>query len=68
MEGKPPARQEMDRREVALELVKLGAIWGFILVGDTPDFGKLLKAYEQAFNSIIASERNSKSAAIRRDK
>ncbi len=47
----------MDRREVALELVKLGAQTGFILPGDKPDFTVLLKSYSQAFEAVIESER-----------
>lgn len=52
-------RPEMDRREVALELVKLGANTGFILPGDKdkPDFTVLLKSYSQAFEAVIESER-----------
>ncbi len=50
-------RPEMDRREVALELVKLGATTGFIVRGEGPDFSVLLKAYAQAFEAVIESER-----------
>ena len=50
-------RPEMDRREVALELVKLGATTGFIARGEDPDFSVLLKAYTQAFEAVIESER-----------
>lgn len=47
----------MDRREVALELVKLGATTGFILPGDKPNFNTLLQAYTHAFEAVIESER-----------
>lgn len=50
-------RPEMDRREVALELVKLGATTGFIEKADKPEFVTLLKAYTQAFEAVIESER-----------
>jgi hypothetical protein len=50
-------RPEMDRREVALELVKLGANTGFLLPGDKRDFTVLLKSYSQAFEAVIESER-----------
>lgn len=50
-------RPEMDRREVALELVKLGATTGFIVKGEEPEFVTLLKAYTQAFEAVIESER-----------
>ncbi|MBN2168063.1 MAG: hypothetical protein JW738_02370 [Actinobacteria bacterium] len=50
-------RPEMDRREVALELVKLGATTGFIQVNDLKAFGTLLRAYTQAFEAVIESER-----------
>ena len=50
-------RPEMDRREVALELVKLAANTGFIVPGDNPDFTVLLKAYSDAFEAVIESER-----------
>ena len=50
-------RPEMDRREVALELVKLGATTGFIPKSDKPEFTTLLKAYTQAFEAVIESER-----------
>ena len=50
-------RPEMDRREVALELVKLGANTGFIIPKEKPDFTVLLKAYSQAFEAVIESER-----------
>jgi len=50
-------RPEMDRREVALELVKLGATTGFIVPGEKPEFGVLLKAYAEAFEAVIESER-----------
>ena len=50
-------RPEMDRREVALELVKLGATTGFIKNNDLKDFVTLLKAYTQAFEAVIESER-----------
>jgi hypothetical protein len=50
-------RPEMDRREVALELVKLGAGTGFIAPKEKPDFTVLLKAYSQAFEAVIESER-----------
>lgn len=50
-------RPEMDRREVALELVKLGATTGFIEKSDKPEFTTLLKAYTQAFEAVIESER-----------
>jgi len=50
-------RPEMDRREVALELVKLGANTGFILPGEEPNFQVLLKAYTEAFEAVIESER-----------
>ena len=49
---------EMDRREVALELVKLGANTGFIPKSDKPEFSTLLKAYAQAFEAVIESERS----------
>lgn len=49
-------RPEMDRREVALELVKLGATTGFILQGEKPDFNTLLQAYAHAFEAVIESE------------
>jgi hypothetical protein len=49
-------RPEMDRREVALELVKLAANTGFINPGDKPDFTVLLKAYSKAFEAVIESE------------
>ncbi|MBU1671504.1 MAG: hypothetical protein KKF41_10530 [Actinobacteria bacterium] len=48
----------MDRREVALELVKLGATTGFIALGPKPDFEVLLRAYTQAFEAVIESERS----------
>lgn len=51
-------RPEMDRREVALELVKLGATTGFIALGPKPDFEVLLRAYTQAFEAVIESERS----------
>jgi hypothetical protein len=47
----------MDRREVALELVKLGATTGFIPKSDEPEFVTLLKSYTQAFEAVIESER-----------
>jgi hypothetical protein len=47
----------MDRREVALELVKLGANTGFLRPGDKPDFTILLRAYSDAFEAVIESER-----------
>lgn len=50
-------RPEMDRREVALELVKLGATTGFIPKGDKPEFQTLLKAYTEAFEGVLESER-----------
>lgn len=50
-------RPEMDRREVALELVKLAANTGFLVPGDRPDFTVLLKAYSDAFEAVIESER-----------
>jgi len=50
-------RPEMDRREVALELVKLGATTGFIPKSDKPEFVTLLKSYTQAFEAVIESER-----------
>ena len=50
-------RPEMDRREVALELVKLAANTGFIKPGDQPEFTVLLKAYSKAFEAVIESER-----------
>ena len=51
-------RPEMDRREVALELVKLGANTGFLLPGEPkPDFTVLLRAYSDAFEAVIESER-----------
>lgn len=50
-------RPEMDRREVALELVKLGATTGFLVPGDMPDFELLLKSYTRAFEAVIESER-----------
>ncbi len=50
-------RPEMDRREVALELVKLGATTGFILPGDEPSFKTLLRACTEAFEAVIESER-----------
>jgi hypothetical protein len=50
-------RPEMDRREVALELVKLGATTGFIPKSDEPEFTTLLKSYTQAFEAVIESER-----------
>ena len=50
-------RPEMDRREVALELVKLGANTGFIKIDDLKSFTTLLKAYTQAFEAVIESER-----------
>jgi hypothetical protein len=50
-------RPEMDRREVALELVKLGATTGFIQKSEEPQFVTLLKAYSQAFEAVIESER-----------
>ncbi len=51
-------RPEMDRREVALELVKLGATTGFIKLGEKPQFTVLLKAYTEAFEAVIESERS----------
>jgi hypothetical protein len=51
-------RPEMDRREVALELVKLGATTGFIPKSDDPKFVTLLKAYTEAFEAVIESERS----------
>jgi len=51
-------RPEMDRREVALELVKLGATTGFIPKSDEPKFVTLLKAYTEAFEAVIESERS----------
>lgn len=51
-------RPEMDRREVALELVKLGANTGFLLPGEPPKFNVLLKAYTEAFEAVIESERS----------
>lgn len=51
-------RPEMDRREVALELVKLGATTGFIPKSDEPQFVTLLKAYTEAFEAVIESERS----------
>ncbi|MDD5747691.1 MAG: hypothetical protein PHP64_01340 [Actinomycetota bacterium] len=50
-------RPEIDRREVALELVKLGAQAGFIMPGEKPSFKTLLKAYSEAFEAVIESER-----------
>lgn len=50
-------RPEMDRREVALELVKLGANTGFLVPGERPDFSVLLKSYSKAFEAVIESER-----------
>lgn len=50
-------RPEMDRREVALELVKLGATTGFIKMDESKGFVTLLKAYTQAFEAVIESER-----------
>ncbi|MBN1288219.1 MAG: hypothetical protein JXA49_01085 [Actinobacteria bacterium] len=50
-------RPEMDRREVALELVKLGATTGIIKIDDLKGFGTLLKAYTKAFEAVIESER-----------
>lgn len=47
----------MDRREVALELVKLGATTGIIKIDDLKGFGTLLKAYTKAFEAVIESER-----------
>lgn len=51
-------RPEMDRREVALELVKLGANTGFLVPEKEPDFKVLLKSYTQAFEAVIESERS----------
>jgi hypothetical protein len=51
-------RPEMDRREVALELVKLGATTGFIKKGDEPRFETLLQSYTRAFEAVIESERS----------
>ena len=51
-------RPEMDRREVALELVKLGATTGFIPKSEGPEFSTLLRAYTQAFEAVIESERS----------
>jgi hypothetical protein len=51
-------RPEMDRREVALELVKLGATEGFLLPDDKGNFEVLLKAYISAFEAVIESERS----------
>lgn len=56
--GMADRRPEMDRREVALELVKLGATTGFIPKSDKPEFTTLLKAYTQAFEAVIESERS----------
>ena len=50
-------RPEMDRREVALELVKLGATKGFIVTGEKPELAVLLRAYTQAFKAVIESVR-----------
>jgi hypothetical protein len=50
-------RPEMDRREVALELVKLGANTGFIKDKNLENFSTLLRAYSQAFEAVIESER-----------
>jgi len=50
-------RPEMDRREVALELVKLAANTGFLVPAEKPDFTVLLKSYSQAFEAVIESER-----------
>lgn len=49
-------RPEMDRREVALELVKLAANTGFLVPGEKPEFVTLLKAYSEAFEAVIESE------------
>lgn len=51
-------RPEMDRREVALELVKLAANTGFLVPGDKPQFDVLLKSYTEAFEAVIESERS----------
>lgn len=50
-------RPEMDRREVALELVKLAANTGFLVPGDKPEFEVLLRSYSDAFEAVIESER-----------
>ncbi len=51
-------RPEMDRREVALEMVKTGAKEGFLLPGEEADFTVLLRAYKSAFEAVIESERS----------
>lgn len=52
-------RPEMDRREVALELVKLGATTGFVKPEEGPeDFEILLRSYTAAFEAVIESERS----------